>query len=333
MSQQILSIDGLKTAFHTFGGEVKAVDGISCTVMQGEVLGVVGESGCGKSVLGFSIMGLVDPPGVVTDGRIMFNGSDLLDATERELRRIRGREIAMIFQDPMTALDPLFTIRHQMEEGLKLHGNMTRTQRRSRCIALLDEVGIPNPESRIDNYPHQFSGGMRQRVLIAIALASNPKLVIADEPTTALDVTIQSQILRLLKRLVSHHDMSLMLITHDLAVVSEMADRIMVMYCGRVVEIGATRQIIDHPAHPYTRGLLDSIPKLRERQRTLNQITGSVPDVLNLPAGCAFAPRCTYATEICHNEAPQLVSGSFEHQIACHNPLDRHLKEPSSQHS
>jgi peptide/nickel transport system ATP-binding protein len=333
MSQPILSIDGLKTAFHTFGGAVKAVDGVSCAVMEGEVLGVVGESGCGKSVLGFSIMGLVDLPGRVTDGRIMFNGSDLLEARERDLRRIRGREIAMIFQDPMTALDPLFTIRHQMEEGLKLHGNLTRTQRRLRCIELLEEVGIPHPESRINNYPHQFSGGMRQRVLIAIALASNPKLVIADEPTTALDVTIQSQILRLLKRLVSDHNMSLMLITHDLAVVSEMADRIMVMYCGRVVENGPTRQIIDHPAHPYTRGLLDSIPKMRERQRTLNQITGSVPDVMNLPTGCAFAPRCTYATETCNTVAPQLVAGSTEHQIACHNPLDIHHKGPVAQPS
>jgi oligopeptide/dipeptide ABC transporter ATP-binding protein len=323
MPDELLKIEELKTHFHTFAGVIKAVDGVDFHVDEGEILGVVGESGCGKSVLGFSIMGLVDPPGRIESGRIEFDGRDLARLEERDMRKIRGKEITMIFQDPMTSLNPLYTIQDQMEEVMRLHGNISAGQRKRRCIALLDEVGISQPESRLKNYPHQFSGGMRQRVIIAIALASNPKLVIADEPTTALDVTIQAQILKLMKRLVTEQRTAMMLITHDLAVVSEMADRIVVMYCGRIVEKGPRDAIIHRCRHPYTLGLLGSIPKLVSRQKRLRQIPGMVPNVMNLPPGCAFAPRCNYAKPLCREKRPELAALEPGQAAACFYPVER----------
>jgi len=323
MADELLNVRGLKTYFHTFAGVVKAVDGIDFTVDKGEILGVVGESGCGKSVVGFSIMGLIDAPGRIESGKILFNGKNLLEMDEREMRKIRGKEIGMVFQDPMTSLNPLYTIQDQMEEVMKLHGKMSAAQREARCLELLREVGISQPEKRLSNYPHQFSGGMRQRVIIAIALASRPRLIIADEPTTALDVTIQAQILRLMKRLVQEHHTAMMLITHDLAVVSEMTDNIMVMYCGRIVEKGGRDAVIKNCRHPYTLGLLGSIPKLTLRQKRLQQIPGMVPNIMHLPPGCAFAPRCAFAKDPCRARQPELVEHKPGHAVACYYPVER----------
>ena len=323
MADALLQICGLRTYFHTFAGVIKAVDGVAFSVNEAEVVGVVGESGCGKSVVGFSIMGLIDPPGRIESGEIRFRGVDLAGLAERELRKIRGKDITMVFQDPMTSLNPLYTIQDQMEEVMKLHGETNAGRRKKRCIELLDEVGISRPESRLKNYPHQFSGGMRQRVIIAISLASSPRLVIADEPTTALDVTIQSQILKLMKRLVQEHRAAMILITHDLAVVSEMADRILVMYCGRIVEKGTRDDIINRCRHPYTLGLLGSIPKLVTREKRLRQIPGMVPNIMHLPPGCAFAPRCDYAQNRCRSRRPHLTSLAPGHDAACHYPVER----------
>jgi oligopeptide/dipeptide ABC transporter ATP-binding protein len=322
MEHPLLAVKGLKTHFHTFGGVIPAVDGVDLSLGQGEILGVVGESGGGKSVLGFSIIGLIDPPGRIVAGEIWFAGRRLDNQGEEQLRRVRGKEITMIFQDPMTSLNPLYTIQDQMEEVMRLHDALTAAERRQRCIRLLMEVGIPQPESRLKNYPHQFSGGMRQRVIIAIALASRPKLVIADEPTTALDVTIQAQILTLMRRLVKEHGTALMLITHDLAVVAQMADAIIVMYCGRIVERGRARDIVRGSRHPYTRGLLASIPKLTGGGRRLQQIPGMAPDVRRLPPGCAFAPRCERSRDRCRSEDPRLVARAAGHDVACHFPLE-----------
>ncbi|NNK96512.1 MAG: ABC transporter ATP-binding protein [Desulfobacterales bacterium] len=323
MNKELLHVRGLKTYFHTFAGVIKAVDGVDFSLDEGEILGVVGESGCGKSVVGFSIMGLIDAPGRIDSGEIRFNGVDLPDLDEREMRKVRGKEITMIFQDPMTSLNPLYTVQAQMEEVMKLHSTMNAEQRRNRCIELLDNVGISQPASRLKNYPHQFSGGMRQRVIIAIALASNPKLVIADEPTTALDVTIQSQILKLMKRLVREHRTAMMLITHDLAVVSEMTDKIIVMYCGRIVEKGTRDDIINNCRHPYTLGLLGSIPNLASRQKRLSQIPGMVPNIMHLPPGCAFAPRCDHVQEKCRIHRPELLELEPGHATACYYPVKR----------
>ena len=323
MSDRLLDIRGLQTYFHTFGGVIKAVDGVDFTLDHGEILGVVGESGCGKSVVGFSIMGLVDEPGRIEAGEIRFNGKNLARCDERQMRKIRGKDITMVFQDPMTSLNPLYTIQAQMEEVMKLHSDMNAEQRRARCLELLREVGISQAESRLNNYPHQFSGGMRQRVIIAIALASYPRLIIADEPTTALDVTIQSQILKLMERLVKDHGTAMILITHDLAVVAEMTDKIVVMYCGRIVEKGSRDHIIHNCRHPYTLGLLGSIPRLAARQARLTQIPGMVPNILDLPKGCAFAPRCTYAQDRCRDERPELAKLESGHHAACHFPVMR----------
>ena len=323
MPETLLTISGLKTYFHTFAGTIKAVDGVDFSVGHGEILGVVGESGCGKSILGFSIMGLIDHPGRIESGQIRFRGTNLIDLNEREMRRVRGKEIAMVFQDPMTSLNPLYTIRDQMEEVMKLHDDLNAEKRKARCIELLNAVGISQPESRLKNYPHQFSGGMRQRVIIAIALASHPRLIIADEPTTALDVTIQSQILKLMKKLVQNFKTSMILITHDLAVVSEMTDTIIVMYCGRIVEKGSRDDIIRRCRHPYTCGLLGSIPKLTTKRKRLLQIPGMVPNIIELPPGCAFAPRCSQAGEQCRRKSPDLREISPGHEIACHFPMEK----------
>ncbi len=322
MSNKLLEVRNLRTYFHTFRGVIKAVDGVSFSVDEGKVLGIVGESGSGKSVTSFSILKLIEEPGEVMADSIVFNGVDISKKSEREMMKIRGKEISMIFQDPMTSLNPLYTIGQQMEEMLILHQkHMNEKERKERCIELLKMVGISNPEERLKAYPHQFSGGMRQRVIIAIALAANPKMIIADEPTTALDVTIQAQILNLMNKLVRENNASLMLITHDLAVVSQMSDNIIVMYCGKIVESGARDDIIERASHPYTVGLLDSIPRLGQSQRRLEQIHGMVPSMIDLPKGCNFAPRCKYATDRCLVEEPGNVEIEDGHIVSCFFPL------------
>lgn len=322
MSEYLLEVRNLQTHFELFRGTVKAVDGVDFTLREGEILGIVGESGCGKSTIGFSLLGLIDPPGRVAAGEVIFRGENLLEKSEEEMCHIRGKEISMIFQDPMTSLNPLQTIGRQIDEMLALHTTLSRADRRKRSLELLMEVGIPNPEDRLENYPHQFSGGMRQRVVIAIALAANPKLIIADEPTTALDVTVQAQILALMENLVKRFGSALILITHDLAVVYAMTHRVAVMYCGKVVEEGPTRELVRHPFHPYTKGLLESIPRLSgERSRRLPQIPGMVPSLFDLPEGCSFAPRCGYATERCWHEAPQMCTVGERRKVSCHNPM------------
>ncbi len=321
MTEKILEVKNLKTYFHTFKGVVKAVDGVDFSLEKGKTLGIVGESGGGKSVTGFSLIKLIEEPGEIVEGEILFYGEDLMKKSEREMGKIRGKEISMIFQDPMTSLNPLFTIKRQMDEVLKIHTNLNEKERLNRSVELLRSVGIPNPEDRIKSYPHELSGGMRQRVIIATSMSANPKLIIADEPTTALDVTIQAQILRLLKELVQKNNNSLILITHDLAVVSEMADNIIVMYCGKIVEQGKTKQIVNNSYHPYTRGLLNSIPRFRSDKSRLDTIEGIVPNMFNLPKGCNFAPRCKYKQERCENEEPLKREITEGHYAACHFPL------------
>ena len=322
MGKTLLQVEHLRTYFHTFRGVVKAVDDVSFSLDEGQVLGIVGESGSGKSVTSFSILKLIESPGVVQSEHIYFNGEDISRKSEKEMMKIRGKDISMVFQDPMTSLNPLYTIVKQITEMLDLHQKgMSKKEKRERCIELLRMVGIPNPEDRLKSYPHQFSGGMRQRVIIAIALAANPKLIIADEPTTALDVTIQAQILKLMDRLVKEQNASLILITHDLAVVSQMADRIIVMYCGKIVESGSRDDVIRRASHPYTVGLLNSIPRMAEEQERLESIPGMVPSMLDLPNGCYFAPRCKYCQEICRTQAPTEQSVGDGHVVCCHFPL------------
>ena len=322
MGKTLLQVEHLRTYFHTFRGVVKAVDDVSFSLDEGQVLGIVGESGSGKSVTSFSILKLIENPGVVQSEHIYFNGEDISRKSEKEMMKIRGKDISMVFQDPMTSLNPLYTIEKQITEMLDLHQKgMSKKEKRERCIELLRMVGIPNPEDRLKSYPHQFSGGLRQRVIIAIALAANPKLIIADEPTTALDVTIQAQILKLMDRLVKEQNASLILITHDLAVVSQMADRIIVMYCGKIVESGSRDDVIRRASHPYTVGLLNSIPRMAEEQERLESIPGMVPSMLDLPNGCYFAPRCKYCQEICRTQAPTEQSVGDGHVVCCHFPL------------
>lgn len=321
MTEPLLEIRGLQTHFQTFGGLIKAVDGVSFDVRSGEIVGLVGESGGGKSVIGFSILGLIDPPGRIAGGEILFDGRDISRLGEREMRNVRGRDIAMVFQDPMTSLNPVYTIGRQMDEVLRLHTNLDERARRARCIRMLDDVGISSAESRLGAYPHQFSGGMRQRVVIAIALLAGSRLIIADEPTTALDVTVQSQILKLMRRQVEETGAAMILVTHDLAVVSEMADRVVVLYCGKVVERGLTDEVIESPAHPYTRGLLDSIPRITDRQHRLRQIPGTVPDIRTLGDGCSFRGRCAHARPLCAERSPELVAVRGSLDAACHFPL------------
>ncbi|HNX31772.1 MAG TPA: ABC transporter ATP-binding protein [Holophaga sp.] len=320
MAERLLEVKNLTTDFHTFRGRVRAVDGISFHLDKGEVLGIVGESGSGKSVANLSILRLIEQPGVVSSDGVLFKGRDLSGLDARSMLKIRGKEISMIFQDPMTSLNPLYTIGSQIEEMLLLHTDLDDKGRKARCAELLAMVGITNPEERLRSYPHQFSGGMRQRVVIAIALAADPCLIIADEPTTALDVTIQAQILRLMERLVSRAGASMILITHDLAVVSRMAHRIAVMYCGRIVETGPKRMVIKSPAHPYTRGLLGSIPRMSADQRRLDPITGMVPSLLDLPSGCAFSPRCPRSQPICERGVPPEIKLDGGRSVCCHFP-------------
>lgn len=320
-AEPLLSVRDLRTYFHTFSGVIRAVDGVDFDIGKGEIMGLVGESGGGKSVVGFSILGLIDSPGRIEGGHILLEGEDLLQAGEDRLRQIRGREISMVFQDPMTSLNPLHTVGQQMEEVLRLHTDLNADARKKACIEMLESVGISRAAERLKAYPHQFSGGMRQRVVIAIALLARPRLIIADEPTTALDVTIQSQILKLMRHQIAEKGASMILITHDLAVVSEMADHITVLYCGKVVERGRTRDLIEAPAHPYTRGLIDSIPDPANRHDRLQQIPGSVPDIRNLPQGCNFYDRCPRAQPLCAQEEPKLTSQHLSLWAACHFPL------------
>jgi oligopeptide transport system ATP-binding protein len=315
----ILEVRNLKTQFQTQDGVVKAVDDVSFYVMPGETLGVVGESGCGKSMTGLSIMRLIpSPPGKIVAGEILFNGDDILKMSDEQVRSIRGNDIAMIFQDPMTSLNPVLTINRQISEALQLHMGMNKGQARERTIQLLKMVGIPNAEERIDQYPHQFSGGMRQRVMIAMALSCNPKLLIADEPTTALDVTIQAQILDLMRTLQKERDTGVILVTHSMGVVAGMADRIQVMYAGHIVETASTEEIFANPRHPYTVGLLKSIPRLdAARKEKLEPIRGLPPDLIDLPDMCPFVPRCNYAREKCEQKNPPLLEVGPGHWAAC----------------
>ncbi len=313
----ILQVKNLKTHFYTEDGVVKAVDGVSFELYEGETLGIVGESGSGKSVTSLSIMRLLDEKGRIVDGEIIFRGKNLLELPESEMRKIRGNEIAMIFQEPMVALNPVYTIGDQIMEAIMLHQGVGEKEARKMAIDLLRKVGIPEPEKRVDQYPHQLSGGMRQRAMIAMALSCRPSVLIADEPTTALDVTIQAQILDLMKELQREYGMALIMITHDMGVIAEMADRVVVMYAGQVVEYGEVHEIFKHPRHPYTYGLLSSIPRLDVEQQKLKSIPGTVPDPLNFPPGCRFHPRCEFAQERCRKETPQMVEVSPGHYSRC----------------
>jgi peptide/nickel transport system ATP-binding protein len=317
----ILELSQLRTSFATETGRIQVLDGIDLQVDSGETLGIVGESGCGKSITALSIMRLLpQPSGRIDGGRVLFQGADLVTAKPEAMHSIRGRQIAMIFQEPMTALNPVQKIGKQLQEPFLLHcPGMSSYDRHKRAAELLVEVGIPSPEKRLNEYPHQLSGGMRQRVMIAIALALKPALLIADEPTTALDVTIQAQILDLIKTLRDRHGMAVMLITHDLGVIAETCDRILVMYAGRVAEDATVNQLFARPAHPYTAGLLGSIPRLDDEPRTeLNTIPGVVPPIDQLGAGCRFAGRCSHARERCQSQQPVMQSVASGHQVACH---------------
>ncbi|MDA0787077.1 MAG: ABC transporter ATP-binding protein [Proteobacteria bacterium] len=305
----ILAIENLQTHFFTKAGVAKAVDGVSFSVKRGEIMGLVGESGSGKTVTGFSIMGLVDPPGRIVGGSIKFRGRELANLPEREWRAIRGSKIAMIFQDPMMTLNPVLRVDTQMIEAVQAHHNVTRNEARQRARDTLGRVGIASPDERLASYPHQFSGGMRQRVAIAIALLNKPDLIIADEPTTALDVTIQAQILYEVQNLCRETGTALIWITHDLAVIAGLADRVCVMYAGRIVEEGQIDDVLDHPAHPYTVGLINSVPGHQKRGEPLRQIPGMAPSLLNRPAGCAFAERCDRSTDRCQLPPPMVGLG------------------------
>ena len=314
----MLEVRNLRTTFATAAGQVRAVDGVSWDVAEGETVALVGESGCGKSVSALSIMRLVaEPAGRIEAGEILYKGRDLLKLSEAEMQHVRGREIAMVFQEPMTSLNPVLTIGRQLTEGLEIHMSMSPAQARARAVELLGMVGIPDPERRLAQYPHHFSGGMRQRMMIAMALSCSPSLILADEPTTALDVTIQAQILELMRDLARRLGVAMLIITHNLGVVARYADRVNVMYAGRIIEQAAAREIYASPRHPYTLGLLRSVPRLDEPRRArLDPIQGQPPDLTRLPPGCSFAPRCTYRVERC-GESPSLVEVGPGHTSAC----------------
>lgn len=315
----LLEVKDLKTYFYTYEGVVKAVDGVTYELEEGETLGLVGESGCGKSVSALSIMRLIpDPPGKIVSGEIQFENEDILKVDMDDMRRIRGGKIAMVFQEPMTSLNPVLTVEKQLTETLELHMGMTRGEARTEAIDLLARVGIPDPDKRIKQYPHQFSGGMRQRVMIAMALSCNPRLIIADEPTTALDVTIQAQILELMKSLTTEFGVALIVITHNLGVVARYADRMNIMYAGKIIERGAASEIYANPRHPYTVGLLHSVPRLDQpRREKLDPIEGQPPDLSRLPEGCSFRDRCRYAIDKCATDAPPLMPIGDAHWSAC----------------
>lgn len=313
----LLEVKNLKTQFKVQGGLVNAVNGVDFSIGKGEVVAIVGESGSGKSVTSLSVMGLVpSPPGKVIDGEILFKGENLLNKSKREMQDIRGNKISMIFQEPMTSLNPVFTVGKQISESIMRHQKLSKKEAEKKVIEMLELVGIPSPEARIKDYPHQLSGGMRQRVMIAMALTCNPELLIADEPTTALDVTIQAQILDLMVKLKEKLGTSILLITHDLGVVAETADKVVVMYCGKVVESGTVDEIFENPMHPYTQGLLNSIPKVDEECEKLFMIPGMVPNPLEMPEGCAFSSRCGKCSEICTSKEPPLIKQN-EREVRC----------------
>jgi oligopeptide/dipeptide ABC transporter ATP-binding protein len=315
----LLEVKDLRTHFFTFEGVVKAVDGVSYEVEEGETLGLVGESGCGKSVSALSLMRLIpDPPGKIMSGELLFEGEDILKIDMDDMRRIRGAKMSMVFQEPMTSLNPVLTLDRQLSETLQLHRGMSREEARNESIDLLGRVGIPDAERRIRQYPHQFSGGMRQRAMIAMALSCNPRLIIADEPTTALDVTIQAQILELMKSLTSEFGVSLIVITHNLGVVARYADRMNIMYAGKIIERGSSREVYANPRHPYTVGLLKSVPRLDlPRRAKLDPIEGQPPDLINLPEGCSFRERCRWAVDKCATDTPPLMMVNEGHWSAC----------------
>ncbi len=315
----LLEVKDLKTHFFTMDGVVRAVDGVSYDLEEGETLGLVGESGCGKSVSALSLMRLIpDPPGKIVGGEVLLDGEDILQIDMDDMRTIRGAKMSMVFQEPMTSLNPVLTVERQLTETLQLHLGMNKAESRREAMNLLARVGIPDPEQRIKQYPHQFSGGMRQRVMIAMALSCNPKLIIADEPTTALDVTIQAQILELMKALTSEFGVALIVITHNLGVVARYADRVNIMYAGKIIERGTAHEIYSNPRHPYTVGLLRSVPRLDlPRRARLDPIEGQPPDLVNLPQGCAFRARCRWAIDKCATDTPELAEAAPNHWSAC----------------
>src|SRR4051794_4771192 len=317
MTEPVLSVRDLRVEFVTRRGVLKAIDGVSFDIGKGEVLGVVGESGAGKSVTGSAVIGLIDPPGRIAGGEILLSGLRIDNLPPEEMRRVRGKRIGMIFQDPLTSLNPLYRVSEQLIETIRTHTNLSAAGARRRAIELLAEVGIPAPDKRIDGYPHEFSGGMRQRVVIALALCAEPELIIADEPTTALDVSVQAQIIALLKRLGREHGTAIMLVTHDMGVIAETADRVAVMYAGRLAEIGPVRDVVQNPLHPYAKGLMGAIPTLATDTERLVQIPGSMPRLSNIPPGCAFNPRCAFAFDRCRIERPEPIRQGTQ-AVACH---------------
>lgn len=319
----LLELKELKTYFYTEKGVAKAVDGVSLKIYKGEIFGIVGESGCGKSVTALSVMGLIDyPPGKIVKGEINYRNNDLTKYKEHELRKIRGNEISMIFQEPMTSLNPVYTIGYQISEAILSHNRMNRKEIKEQSIEMLRKVDIPLPEKRFYQYPHQLSGGMKQRAMIAMALSCNPSLLIADEPTTALDVTIQAQILKLISNLKEKYNMSVIFITHDLGVIAMLCERVAVMYAGKLVECSDVLELFSNPMHPYTWGLLNSIPKIHEEVRRLYTIPGIVPSPINLPKGCRYNNRCRLADNLCMNKEPELIEVSTEHYVRCFHYKD-----------
>lgn len=314
----ILEVDNLHVQFSTFGGSVHAVRGVSFNLRKGETLAIVGESGCGKSVTSNAIMGLIpQPPGRISEGRVMFKNQELTKMTKKQMRKVQGVDISMIFQDPMTALNPTLTIGEQLTEGVRTHTNASKSEAKEKALDMLRLVGIPNPQERLKQYPHQFSGGMRQRIVIAMALICEPELLIADEPTTALDVTIQAQILELFEEIQQKTGVSIVLITHDLGVVAKIADRIAVMYAGKIIELGTKREIFYTPQHPYTQGLLKSVPRLDLLEEELQPIEGTPPDLFSPPTGCPFTARCPFAMEVCEHIHPTTTVKSSSHRVDC----------------
>ena len=313
----LLQIQNLKVEFPTRKGTLTALDSVSLEIYRGEVLGVVGESGAGKSMVGNAIIGLLQPPGHIADGSIYFNGQRIDNLPEKEISKFRGKHIGAVFQDPLTSLNPLFTIEDQLIETIQCHQSISRGEARKKALELLKKTGIPAPEKRLKHYPHQFSGGMRQRVVIALALCTDPDLIIADEPTTALDVSVQSQIISLLKNICCEKKTSIMLVTHDMGVISEIADRVAVMYAGQLIEIGPVSEILHHARHPYTKGLMGAIPKIKDEKATLTQISGTMPRLTEIPKGCAFHPRCPLATDYCRQERPILQKKTSMSAVAC----------------
>jgi len=312
----LLEIKDLEIQFEVDGDVIRAVNGVSISLKAGETLGLVGETGAGKTTTALAAMHLVpDPPGIIRNGTILLNGRDVMKLTSKELEKIRGKEISMIFQDPMTSLNPVFTVGQQIAESIRYHEGLNREEALKKAGEVLEMVGIP--ASRANEYPHQFSGGMRQRVVIAIALACSPQVLIADEPTTALDVTIQAQVLELMRELKDRQQMAMIMITHDLGIVAEICDKVAVMYAGRIIEEGTLEEVFNHTLHPYTEGLFNSLPDVRNRKAKLKPITGLMPDPANLPEGCAFAPRCSYATEACRKIQPPLIERRNGHFVAC----------------